>query len=166
MRSQPGSWPIHQHTLYDALLSVRPIRILLAEDDEELRRLLTAALRKEGYEVVSVADGNELLSMIGSQILNPVNHPQADLVISDVRMPGHNGLEVLEGLRQSDWATPVILITAFGEPETHAEARRLGAAIIDKPFELNILKTAVFNLATLSDAALTATRGEKSCERR
>lgn len=55
-------------------------------------------------------------------------------------MPGKSGLEVLAGLRQSDWSTPVILITAFGDEWTHAEAQRLGATSIDKPFDLHDLR--------------------------
>lgn len=165
MRTERQTWPIHGHSLYEAFRSIRTTRILLAEDDREMRRLIASTLKKEGYEVVEVSDGNQLLSMIGSQILNPRNHPPADLVISDVRMPGHNGLEVLAGLRHADWSTPVILITAFGDDETHAEARRLGAAaIIDKPFDLNDLKTVVINLPALHSAGATATNVSHSAD--
>jgi FixJ family two-component response regulator len=59
-------------------------------------------------------------------------------------MPGLTGLEVLAGLRKRDQSTPVILITAFGDEQTHAEAKRLGAtAVIDKPFDTADLLTAV-----------------------
>jgi CheY-like chemotaxis protein len=132
-----------------ALTRLRPLRILVAEDDREMRRMMTASLSDEGFVVVEAGDGNRLLELIGSQLLSP-NRDHVDLIISDVRMPGHTGLEVLAGLRGSDWATPFILITAFGDEETHAEARRLGAvAIFDKPFDLDDLKTAVMNLARL-----------------
>jgi DNA-binding NtrC family response regulator len=66
------------------------------------------------------------------------------LIISDVRMPGVSGLDVLATLRREDWSTPVILMTAFGDLETRAEARRLGAkALFDKPFDVDDLRTAV-----------------------
>jgi DNA-binding NtrC family response regulator len=67
-----------------------------------------------------------------------------DLIITDVRMHGVTGLEILAGLRENDWSTPVILMTAFGDAELHAEAMRLGAlAVLDKPFELDALRTLV-----------------------
>jgi DNA-binding response OmpR family regulator len=131
------------------LTYLRPLRILLAEDDREMRRLLATSLREEGFDVIAASDGNRLLEQIGSHILSPGRDP-VDLVISDVRMPGRSGLEVLAGLRGADWATPFIIITAFGDEETHAEARRLGAvAVFDKPFDLDDFKTAVINLARL-----------------
>jgi DNA-binding response OmpR family regulator len=67
-----------------------------------------------------------------------------DLIISDIRMPGVNGLSVLEGLREFKGVPPIILITAFGDEQTHADAERLGAAaVINKPFEITeLLSTA------------------------
>lgn len=142
------SWPIHRSSLYDAYVATRRLRVLLAEDDHEMRQLLAASLTKEGYEVITVADGGQLLEKIGSQLLNPTHQPPVDVIVSDIRMPHRSGLDVLAGLRRSDWATPFVLITAFGDAETHAEADRLGAAaILDKPFELSDLKTVIVNLS-------------------
>ena len=63
-----------------------------------------------------------------------------DLVISDIRMPWVTGMEVLRGMRQCLGYPPVILITAFGDDQTHAEARQLGAAaVFDKPFDIEEL---------------------------
>jgi CheY-like chemotaxis protein len=129
-------------------------RILLAEDDDELRRMLVSTLRKDGYEVLEARSGSELLRLINEQL--PDAHEQAgiDLVISDIRMPGMTGLNVLAGLRQRDWATPVMLITAFGDGEVHREARRLGAAaVFDKPFDLDDFRTAVVNLVDVAARA-------------
>lgn len=117
-------------------------RLLLAEDDPELRRMMARALRRRGYAVVEAHDGRELVEVLlravtGERGLMPA------LIVSDVRMPGHTGLEVLARLRRIDWRTPVILLTAFGDPETHAEAERLGAAaLLDKPFDLDDLCSA------------------------
>src|SRR5262245_46918642 len=123
-------------------------RILVAEDDAEMRNLLAATLRRHGYEVVEARNGEQLLDLIGSELLHPHTNAPVDLVISDVRMPGWSGLDVLAGLRSADWATPFIVITAFGDFDTHAEARRLGAlAVFDKPFDLDDLCTVVLYAA-------------------
>jgi CheY-like chemotaxis protein len=133
--------------LRDVTLSVaeRP-RILLAEDHRETRALLASTLRAQGYEVVEAANGYEFLSVISEAWLGPTTR-FPDLVITDVRMPGPNGLRVIEGLRKTYWAIPVIVITAFGDADTHAEARRLGArAVIDKPFDPDKLKDTVVEI--------------------
>ena len=114
-------------------------RILVAEDDDEMRVLLFETLRREGYKVTACPDGLHLedrliVSEIGSQ------PTPFELIISDIRMPGLSGLEVLEGLQTCEASPPTILITAFGDEETHAQARQLGAAaVFDKPFDLDDL---------------------------
>ena len=110
-----------------------PPRVLLAEDDDELRGLLIDALELEGYEVVPAEDGFDLLRRIGEA------RDAFDLVLSDIRMPGCTGLQALGALREQDWATPVVFMTAFGSLKTHGEAQRLGATIVDKPFDLDDL---------------------------
>lgn len=123
-----------------ARIEALPRHALVAEDDDELRRLLVNSLRAEGFEVTEARDGSELLEHLGS-LLSERAQPLLDLVVTDVRMPGFNGLNILAGLRREAWATPVILITAFGDPKLHAEARRLGAlAVFDKPFDMNDLR--------------------------
>ena len=65
-------------------------------------------------------------------------------------MPGFTGLEVLAGLRDANWHTPILLITAYGSDETYEEAARLGASgVFDKPFDIDDLRTAVLNLVPL-----------------
>jgi len=118
-------------------------RVLLAEDDPDMRALLASALRHDGLDVIEVADGTELFDYIGSTWAGAGPQGRPDLIISDVRMPGFTGLEILDILRQAEFGLPVILITAFGSPETHQQAHRLGAvAVFDKPFELEDLTTA------------------------
>lgn len=122
---------------------LKPIRVLLAEDDTEMRRLLVSALRRERCEVIEARNGLQLLS----QLEQEAERPALDLIISDVRMPGRSGLEVLRVLRLTDRHTPVILITGFGDPDTHAEAHALGAlAVFNKPFDLDDLRTLVVSL--------------------
>src|SRR5688500_4291370 len=129
-----------------ALISIQRSRILLAEDDPAFRRLLATALTADGHEVVAVASGNELLGVIGDAGSGRARWA-FDLVISDVRMPGRSGLEVLRGLRRSASSPPFVLITAFGDEELHEEAQRLGAAaVVDKPFEIDDLRRTIDTL--------------------
>jgi DNA-binding response OmpR family regulator len=129
--------------------STAGIRVLLAEDDREFRALLAGELRKEGYSVTECEHGMHLLSRL--KCLDTPSEPEDfDLIISDVRMPGVTGLSILEGLHEYENVPPVILITAFGDGETHAAAKRLGAAaMLDKPFEMSDLLAAA--RAALSD---------------
>ena len=112
--------------------------ILLAEDDEEMRNLLTLMLRKEGYRVTECTDGISLLDMLASFFLPSKEYDNFDLIISDIRMPGVTGMEILMGANELDNFPPMILITAFGDKETHILAERLGAAaLFDKPFDID-----------------------------
>ena len=122
--------------------SSRKSRLLLAEDDFELRQLLACVLRADGHDVIEARDGNELWSLL-SQDGQGSEEPFA-LVVSDVRMPGLTAFDVLSKLQRSLTDTPVILITAFGDQTTHLRALRLGASrVFDKPFDCDDLRAAV-----------------------
>jgi DNA-binding response OmpR family regulator len=123
-------------------------RLLLAEDDLQMRQLVAEALRKDGYDVVEAVDGMHVLDQVSSWLLDQTpKGPVINLIISDIRMPGLSGLSLVAGLRQAGWTTPIILMTAFGDSETHAAAKRLGAtAVFDKPFDVDDLRTLVCNL--------------------
>ena len=114
-------------------------KILLAEDDEEMRKTLSSVLRAHGYLVVECWDGIDLVRMYGTSRTQS-HEPAYSLVISDIRMPGVSGLEFLEGISGTTNSPPVIIITAFGDDETHIKAREFGAAaVLDKPFEIDTL---------------------------
>ena len=117
--------------------------VLLAEDDDAMRAMIASALRRDGYEVIEAANGLQLWELLETYVGDgPVRTPA--LVISDIRMPGASGLEVLAALRAHNPTTPVVLTTAFGDAETHAEGDRLGAQLVlDKPFDLADLRTVV-----------------------
>jgi DNA-binding response OmpR family regulator len=121
--------------------STRERRVLLGEDDREMRGLLTWALMEEGYDVVEATDGLALMNFLEPRFLDARMHGRLvdiDLVVSDLRMPGASGMDVLSRLRQHDRETPFILITAFGDQLTHAQARDLGASlVVDKPFDVD-----------------------------
>ena len=131
---------------YSDELSIPPARVLVAEDDFELRRMIALALRKDGYEVVVARDGTELLEMVADSFLGDGPDLAYDVIVSDIRMPGWSGMQVLQGLADRDEPIPVILITAFGDAKTHMLARDLGAVcVLDKPFEMEDLRMVVLN---------------------
>ncbi|GAB6909706.1 conserved hypothetical protein [Desulfosarcina cetonica] len=120
--------------------------VLLAEDDAEMRILLSLALKKNQCKVIECKNGVELLSKI-EPILNGEKDVGYDLIITDIRMPGITGMEVLEGIAGLPGCPPMILITAFGDPQTHEKGRQFGAAaVLDKPFELAELTGIVHTL--------------------
>ena len=118
-----------------------PVRILVAEDDAEMLELLTRVLREEGYRVLTAGDGNEALARI--------EEGDFDLVLSDIRMPGPDGMEVLRRAMASRLHQPVILMTAFGSISSAVEAMRAGAYhYLTKPFNLDDLLEIVNGAAT------------------
>lgn len=101
--------------------------VLLADDDESLRRVLEFQLAEAGYTVLTAANGADALELF-------VNNP-VDCAITDMRMPGLSGLDLLARLKAVQPEAPVIVITAFGEIETAVAAMRAGAFdYITKPF--------------------------------
>jgi DNA-binding response OmpR family regulator len=118
--------------------------LLLVEDDAEMRRMLAAALRRDGHVVVEAANGDDALDWLGPGVLDGDVERVPDLVVSDVRLPYFTGLEILESLQVSARRIPVILITGFPDRETYAQAAQLGAdCVLAKPFDLGELRAAV-----------------------
>jgi len=102
-------------------------RILLVEDDSAGRELAAFNLEKAGYAVDSAANGEQ-----GLERFDPARH---GVVITDIRMPGISGLDLLARVKERSPATPVLVITAYGDVETAVEAMKLGAVdFIGKPF--------------------------------
>jgi len=109
-------------------------RILIVEDEEKLRRVLALHLEGLGYEVTTTASAEEALRLAG----------QANLVLTDLRLPGMNGLDLLEALQRQNARLPVIVMTAYSSVETAVEAMKKGAAdFLPKPFSLDHLATVV-----------------------
>jgi DNA-binding response OmpR family regulator len=127
--------------------SIRDGQVLIAEDDEDMRALLEAQFRNAGIDVQLVRDGHQL----EDRLFN--GHPWLpEILVSDIKMPGRSGLEVLQRLRDHQPDVRVILITAFGDQRTHRRARKLGAeAVLDKPFDVRELVGVVEGL--LDDGA-------------
>jgi DNA-binding response OmpR family regulator len=107
--------------------------VLLAEDDLQMRSMLASALEREGFEVVAVENGVQLLDEVRA---TRERETEPHLIVSDIHMPECSGLMALTTLRRMNFQMPVLLITAFGDEDTHAQARSLGATLLDKPFDL------------------------------
>lgn len=117
--------------------TARPI--LVVEDDPALRRLLVSALARDGHAVVGLESGSACVAWVEHSIA--VDAPGAQLVISDVRMPRGDGLDLLEQLRLRAPALPVLLMTAFGDGDLHRCARLGGALdVLDKPVDIDVLR--------------------------
>jgi len=109
-------------------------RILIVEDEEKLRRVLSLHLESLGYEVASTASAEEALRLA----------PQVQLVLTDLRLPGMNGLELLEAIQRQNARLPVIVMTAYSSVETAVDAMKKGAAdFLPKPFSLDHLAAVV-----------------------
>jgi two-component system response regulator AtoC len=111
-------------------------RVLVAEDDRVARDLLCEILRGEGFEVEAVDDGAGAIERAAAE--------RYDLVVSDVRMERSSGFDVLKAFTEKAPATPVILITAFGDVTGAMEAIQRGAYdYVSKPFNIEELKLTV-----------------------
>jgi DNA-binding NtrC family response regulator len=107
-------------------------RILVVEDDEDMRENLRRILLGAGYEVSLAEDGPQAITLLRA-------HP-CHLVLTDLVMPGMNGLELLKKIRQKDQNLPVVFLSAFGDRATYAKATELGAVdFVTKPFRAGSL---------------------------
>jgi DNA-binding NtrC family response regulator len=119
-------------------VSAPPRHIVLAEDDEDMRALISWVLKADGFRITEVSDGRALLDYLFR------TREHVDLVITDVHMPKLSGLDVLDACRAQSRFLPTLLITAYGDEYTRAAASRFGAiAVIDKPLDLDDLRSVV-----------------------
>ena len=118
--------------------------ILIVDDDVQLRRSFEKLLSEEGHTVQTAATGEDAVEMVRESV--------PDVVVTDVRLPGMNGLETFQAIREIEPKLPVIVMTAFGTTETAIEATKLGAYdYVLKPFEIP-------DILSLLDQALHASR--------
>jgi CheY-like chemotaxis protein len=138
--------PVLHHPLQSARAAGRPPRVLVADDDAEMRRLVGDTLRKDGYEIVEEADGGRLLVRVAALYAVSGTAEPIDLIVSDIRMPVCTGLDILKGMRDAHWGTPVVLMTAFADDEVCRRAKLLGATLFNKPFQMSELRQAAKEL--------------------
>jgi len=107
--------------------NLRRAKILVVDDEENIRKSLKMILEYEGYQFLEAADGEEALSLIGEMI-------DLDLVLLDIKLPGRDGLDILAEIRKRPYAPEVIMISGQGTIQTAVEATKLGAfEFLEKP---------------------------------
>ena len=113
-------------------------KILVVDDEQSMRDFLTIMLRKEGYDAVSAEDGQQACQFIEEDIY--------DLIITDMKMPGMSGLDVLRHVKQVSPETFVLMITAFSSTEDAVSAVKQGALdYLTKPFDIEKIKLVIRN---------------------
>src|ERR1039458_4167869 len=107
--------------------------LLIVEDEAKMRRLLEMNLAEEGYTVLTAADAEAGLNILGQEKIEPG--------VTDLKLPGMNGLEFLQAVKRTHATLPVVVMTAFGTVETAVEAMKVGASdYVLKPFGMEEIK--------------------------
>ena len=126
-------------------------RVLIADDEKNMRWVLGQALQAEGYEVIEASDGKEALSAIAEQA--------PDIMVLDHKMPAPDGMEVLRRIRAKGQSFPIIMLTAHGNVQTAVEAMKAGASeYLTKPFDLEELKISIQKALRMSELAAEVSR--------
>jgi DNA-binding response OmpR family regulator len=116
-------------------------KVLIVDDEETLTWSMAKSLSKDKdkYEVIIANNGREALNLLGENSF--------DLVISDIRMPDINGLDLLVKIKKDHPQTKVIIMTAYGSPDVQKEANRRGSFLyIEKPFEISDIRKIIIDL--------------------
>ena len=95
-------------------------KLLLVDDEPDILRVLSMSLKADGYEVQTASSGEDALRVFSNE--------KPDIVITDIKMPGMNGIEVLRGVKKIDQETEVIIITGHGDIDSAIEALKYGAS--------------------------------------
>lgn len=112
--------------------------VLIVEDDDRMRELMSLLMRGEGFETVELGDGIEALSYLAAVDVYRKDMRRPDLIVADINMPSFSGLDLLMGMREKTHRPPVILVTGDFDQEVHREGTRLGAAhLVKKPFDVD-----------------------------
>src|SRR6202522_1022338 len=110
--------------------------ILIVEDEAKMRRLLELNLGEDGFSTLSAGDAESGLKLLRENTIN--------LVVTDLKLPGMNGLELLHAIKRQNAALPVLVMTAFGTVETAVEAMKAGASdYVLKPFSLSEMRMVI-----------------------
>jgi DNA-binding NtrC family response regulator len=111
-------------------------KILVVDDEDALRTVLSSELSSEGYDVRTAGDGDEAISGLQKEAF--------DLVLLDIRMPRMNGFEVLKYVKEKHPKTKVVMLTGFADLKNAIESKKLGAEdFVSKPYDLVDLLTTI-----------------------
>jgi two-component system response regulator PilR (NtrC family) len=112
-------------------------KVLIVDDERSMREMLEIFLKREGYAVHGSSNAADALAAVAGE-------DSFDLIITDINMPGLSGLDLLREVKSGDPDIPVIMITAYGSPDSAVEAMKLGAAdYITKPFRIEEIKNRI-----------------------
>ena len=135
-------------------MKIKKYRILVADDEENIRMLLSETLKDEGYEIIEVTNGEEAVK--------EVKKSDFDCVLMDVRMPVLDGMEAFLKIREIRNNLPVIFLTAYGSSDLAIKAMKKGAYdYLTKPFDLEELKVKVKKAIELKELTENAPKFEK-----
>ena len=113
-----------------------PVRVLVVDDDAEMRALLVEELGREGWDVMDAADGGQAVQACRATTF--------DVILMDKNMPGPSGLDLLPGFRRACPESHIIMMTAFGDVPSFVEATEKGAVdFLFKPFRVDDMRTAI-----------------------
>ena len=127
--------------------------ILVVDDELSMREFLKILLEKEGYSAITASDGKKAVKEIENE--------KIDLVISDIRMPGMGGLELLDTIKKSKPSLPFIMVTAFASPEDAVQAMKHGAYdYLTKPFKVDEIKEIISSALTNSSASASSKKNK------
>jgi len=130
-------------------VSLVKAEILIVDDDAEMLSALSEALTRAGFESTTANDGESALLAI--------ENGNFSLVVSDIKMPRKNGLELLSDIKKDFPGLPIILMTAYGDAESATEPIRLGADdFLLKPFSFDVLESSIKNLLNNNQPSATA----------
>ncbi|MCZ6775021.1 MAG: response regulator [Ignavibacteria bacterium] len=111
-------------------------KVLVVDDEDALRTVLSGELTSEGYDVGTAADGDDAISTLQKQTF--------DLVLLDIKMPRMHGFEVLKFVKEKHPETKVVMLTGFADLKNAIESKKLGAEdFVSKPYDLVDLLTTI-----------------------
>jgi two-component system, NtrC family, response regulator PilR len=129
------------------------VRVMIIEDDKEMRSLLKDFFEEEGFETDSASNGVDALRMLSKD--------HFDLVITDIRMPGLTGLDILPRIRRLKPEIPIIVMTAYGSDDVRRRSLERGATIyLEKPIHLSKLRAVIREMVLRKSSEQTWSNAE------
>jgi two-component system, NtrC family, response regulator AtoC len=133
-------------------LRTKSLRVLIADDDDDLRERLASLLARRGYDTWEASSGEEVVDWL--HVGQDLGLAPPDVILLDVWMPFRTGVALLSELRRAGWHVPIVLMTANVDQQVTDAAVVWGAAaVLEKPFSTDALETVFLNVTRLSERA-------------